>query len=95
MQIRMADRLVHFIAKCRGSSPSPPRRATSISPASRAAPATSCSTLRAEGRRWVFAFKDRPERCDNAIAFYGEGGSVRPFAFAAAIKDMKALLHNA
>jgi hypothetical protein len=29
------------------------------------------------------------------IAFYGETGSVRPLAFAAAIKDMKALLHNA
>lgn len=51
--------------------------------------------LRAEGRRRVFVFKDRPERRDDVIAFYGEGGSVRPLTFASAIKDMKALLHNA
>lgn len=51
--------------------------------------------LRAEGRRRVFVFKDRPERRDDVIAFYGEGGSVRPRTFASAIKDMKALLHNA
>jgi hypothetical protein len=29
------------------------------------------------------------------MAYYGELGSVRPLAFAATIKDMKALLHNA
>jgi hypothetical protein len=29
------------------------------------------------------------------MAFYGESASVRPLAFAAAIKDMKALIHNA
>jgi Domain of unknown function (DUF5659) len=51
--------------------------------------------LRAEGNRKVFVFRDRPTRRDEVIAFYGEGGSVRPLAFAAAIKDMKALLHNA
>ena len=51
--------------------------------------------LRAEGRRKVFVFQDRPARRDDVIAFYGEAGSVRPLAFAAAIKDMKALLHNA
>jgi Domain of unknown function (DUF5659) len=51
--------------------------------------------LRANGRRKVFVFQDRPRRRDDVIAFYGEAGSVRPLAFAAAIKDMKALLHNA
>lgn len=51
--------------------------------------------LRAEGSRKVFVFHDRPTRRDDVISFYGQGGSVRPLAFAAAIKDMKALLHNA
>jgi hypothetical protein len=51
--------------------------------------------LRAEGRRKVFVFQDRPSRRDDVMAFYGEAASVRPLAFAAAIKDMKALLHNA
>jgi hypothetical protein len=51
--------------------------------------------LRAEGSRKVFVFQDRPTRRNDVIAFYGEAGSVRPLAFAAAIKDMKALLHNA
>ena len=51
--------------------------------------------LRAEGRRKVFVFQDRRTRRKDVITFYGEGGSVRPLAFAAAIKDMKALLHNA
>jgi hypothetical protein len=52
--------------------------------------------LRDEGRRRVFVFQDRPRRRDDVMAFYGESGSVRPLAFAAAIKDLKAaLLHNA
>jgi Domain of unknown function (DUF5659) len=51
--------------------------------------------LRAEGSRKVFVFHDRPTRPNDVIAFYSEGGSVRPLAFAAAIKDMKALLYNA
>lgn len=51
--------------------------------------------LRAEGRRRVFVFRDRATRRDDIIAFYGDGGSVRPLAFATVIKDMKALLHNA
>jgi hypothetical protein len=51
--------------------------------------------LRSEGRRKVFVFQDRPTRRENVIAFYGEVGSVRPLAFVTAIKDMKALLHNA
>jgi hypothetical protein len=51
--------------------------------------------LRSEGRRKVFIFQDRPNRRADVVAYYGEGGSVRPLTFAAAIKDMKALLHNA
>jgi hypothetical protein len=51
--------------------------------------------LRAEGRRKVFVFKDRSTRRNDVMTFYGESGSVRPLAFAPAIKDMKALLHNA
>jgi Domain of unknown function (DUF5659) len=51
--------------------------------------------LRAEGPKKVFVFEDRARRRDDVITFYGEGGSVRPLAFATAIKDMKALLHNA
>jgi hypothetical protein len=50
--------------------------------------------LRAEGPRKVFVFRDRASRRDDVIAFYGDATSVRPLAFAAAIKDMKGLLHN-
>ena len=50
--------------------------------------------LRAEGRRKVFVFQDRPTRRDDVMAFYGDTASVRPQAFAAIIKDMKGLLHN-
>ena len=31
--------------------------------------------LRAEGRRKVFVFRDRPTRRDDVLAFYGEGAS--------------------
>ena len=51
--------------------------------------------LRAEGRRKVFVFRDRPTRRDDVLAFYGQGAVVPPLAFSATIKDMKALLHNA
>ena len=71
------------------------RRATSISPASCAARATTCIDLRAEGRRKVFVFRDRPTRRDDVLAFYGDGAAVPPLAFSSTIKDMKALLHNA
>ena len=50
--------------------------------------------LRAEGRRKVFVFADRPTRRAEVMAFYGDATSVRPLAFSAAIKDMKGLLHN-
>jgi Domain of unknown function (DUF5659) len=51
--------------------------------------------LRAEERRKVFIFRDRPKRRDDVLAFYGDSAVVRPLAFSAIIKDMKALLHNA
>jgi hypothetical protein len=38
--------------------------------------------LRAEGRRKVFVFRDRPTRRDDVLAFYGDTISVRPLAFA-------------
>ncbi len=50
--------------------------------------------LRAEGRRKVFVFQDRPTRRGDVMAFYGDAASVRPLAFTATIKDMKGLLHN-
>jgi len=51
--------------------------------------------LRAEGRRKVFVFRDRPTRRDDVLAFFGQGAMVSPLAFSATIKDMKVLLHNA
>ena len=51
--------------------------------------------LRDEGRWKVFVFQDHSTRRDDIMAFYGEAGQVRPLAFAAAIKDMKAMIHNA
>jgi len=50
--------------------------------------------LRAEGRRKVFVFRDRPARRQDVLAFYGDGATVAPLAFSATIKDMKALLYN-
>ena len=49
---------------------------------------------RAEGRRKVFVFKDRPTRHDDVMAFRDDTAAVRPQVFAATIKDMKGLLHN-
>ena len=51
--------------------------------------------LRAEGRRKVFVFRDRPCRRDDVLSFYGDGATVPPLAFSTTIKDMKALLYNA
>ncbi len=51
--------------------------------------------LRAEGRRKVFVFRDRPSRREDVFSFYGDGATVPPLAFSTTIKDMKALLHNA
>jgi hypothetical protein len=52
-------------------------------------------SLRTEGRRKVFIFRDRPTRTDDVLAFFGQGATVAPLAFSTTIKDMKALLHNA
>jgi hypothetical protein len=51
--------------------------------------------LRAEGRRKVFVFRDRPSRHEDVLSFYGDGAMVPPLAFSTTVKDMKALLHNA
>jgi hypothetical protein len=51
--------------------------------------------LRADGRRKVFVFRDRPSRRSDVLSFYGDGAMVRPLAFSTTVKDMKALLHNA
>jgi hypothetical protein len=51
--------------------------------------------LRADGRRKIFIFRERPTRRNDVLAFYGDGAAVSPLAFSATIKDMKALLHNA
>jgi hypothetical protein len=69
------------------------RHATSISRVSFRC--TGFIAPRAEGRRKVFIFRDRPTRRDDVLAFYGQGAAVPPLAFSATIKDMKALLHNA
>jgi hypothetical protein len=50
--------------------------------------------LRAEGRRKVIVFRDRPTRRDDVLTFYSDGVRVPPLAFSTTIKDMKALLHN-
>jgi hypothetical protein len=69
------------------------RPAISIWDAFCGAPDMSCSiyAVKAVGR----CSCSRPTRRDDVMAYYGELGSVRPLAFAATIKDMKALLHNA
>jgi hypothetical protein len=51
--------------------------------------------LRADGRRKLFIFRDRPTRRSDVMAFYSQGAAVTPLAFSTTIKDMKALLHNA
>ena len=51
--------------------------------------------LRAEGRRKVFVFEDRPGREADVLSFFGDQTTVHPLAFSSTIKDMKALLHNA
>ena len=51
--------------------------------------------LRAEGRRKVFVFEDRPGREADILSFFGDQTTVPPLAFSSTIKDMKALLHNA
>jgi hypothetical protein len=50
--------------------------------------------MRRQGRRCVFAYRDRPTRQRDVLAFYGDQTAVVPLRFVGAIKDMKAMLHN-
>ena len=38
--------------------------------------------------------EDRADRRDVTLAFFNNEGTVRPLAYSAAIKDLKALIHN-
>jgi nucleoside-triphosphatase THEP1 len=50
--------------------------------------------IRRDGRRSVFRFEDRTDRQAVTLAFFNNEGTVRPLAYSAAIKDLKALIHN-
>ena len=50
--------------------------------------------IRREGPRSVFRFEDRADRQDVILTFFNNEGTVRPLAYSAAIKDLKALIHN-
>ena len=50
--------------------------------------------IRREGPRSVFRFQDRADRHDAMLTFFNNEGNVRPLAYATAIKDLKALIHN-
>lgn len=50
--------------------------------------------IRREGPRSVFQFEDRADRQDSMLAFFNNEGTVRSLAYSAAIKDLKALIHN-
>ncbi len=50
--------------------------------------------VRKEGRRSVFVFQDRPDRKEATLRYYNGEGTVRPLNFVAAVKDLKALIHN-
>jgi len=50
--------------------------------------------IRRDGQRSVFRFEDRADRQDAMLAFFNNEGTVRPLAYSAAIKDLKALIHN-
>src|SRR3954471_9561235 len=44
--------------------------------------------LRRDGRRCVFAYRDRPTRQRDILAFYGDRAAVVPLRFVGAIKDV-------
>jgi hypothetical protein len=50
--------------------------------------------IRRDGARSVFRFEDRADRKAVTLAFFNNEGTVRPLAYSAAIKDLKALIHN-
>lgn len=47
--------------------------------------------IRRDGTRSVFQFEDRTDRESVTLSFFNREGSVRPLAYSAAIKDLKAL----
>jgi len=50
--------------------------------------------IRRYDKRSVFQFENRADLEDVMLAFYNNEGSVRPRAYSAAIKDLKALIHS-
>ena len=50
--------------------------------------------IRRHGSRSVFQFENRDDREAVTLAFFNNEGTVRPLAYSAAIKDLKALIHN-
>lgn len=50
--------------------------------------------IRRDGPRSVFRFEDRADRQDAMLSFFNNEGTVRPLAYSAAIKDLKAVIHN-
>jgi hypothetical protein len=49
--------------------------------------------LRREGRRASFVFAGRPDHRETTMAYYNGKGLVPPLGFAAAVKDLKSILH--
>jgi hypothetical protein len=91
MRIRL-ESLVDFIAKCRGSSPSAETRDFSFACFLRCA-GYKLVDLRAEGRQ--VGLRGPAGAARRRDCLLRRGRQRRPLAFAAAIKDMKALRHNA
>lgn len=50
--------------------------------------------IRRDGTRSVFKFEDHTDRESVTLAFFSNEGSVRLLAYSAAVKDLKALIHN-
>jgi hypothetical protein len=50
--------------------------------------------VRRDGPRSVFQFANRADCRAAMLDFFDNEGTVRPLAFAATIKDLKALIHN-
>jgi len=50
--------------------------------------------MRRDGARSVFRFEDRTDREAVMLAFFNNEGRVRPLAYSAAIRDLKALIHT-
>jgi hypothetical protein len=50
--------------------------------------------IRREGPRSVFRFQDRGDSQIALLTFFNNEGNVRPLAYSAAIRDLKALIHS-